>query len=350
MSLRDELLRRFPRLRDLPSGCYVVGGAVRDRLLGIEPVDVDVACADPAGAAARIGRAIRLGTAEHLSAWRVAESGHVYDFAAMEGGAIEPDLARRDFTVNAMAVALDDGVLLDPHGGQADLRRRRVRMIDESNFDDDPLRCLKAVRMAVRFDFTIEPETLEAIRTRAAKISAVAPERVTYELEIIFSSRRFGKAVDLLRATGLDVVLFRRQIEERWHEEDVSLAGAMALLVEDPKTYAKRWRWSVDLLRQVTAIRQLIGRDDIPPMALHDAGERVARQLPGVLRALGRDDGLTMPDFTIQPLLTGEEIAKITGLKPGPELGRRKRELLEAQIRGDVVTRDDAERFIAARP
>lgn len=349
MSLRDELLRRFPRLRDLPGGCYVVGGAVRDLLLAVEPVDVDIACLDPAAAAARIGRAIRLGTEDHLSAWRVADAGHVYDFAAMEGGAIGPDLARRDFTVNAMAVALDDGDLLDPHEGKADLSLRLVRMIDASNFDDDPLRCLKAVRMAVRFDFAIDPATLEAIRIRASTITSVAPERVTYEMEVIFSSGRFRKAVELLRATGLDVPLFGREVRDHFEADDVSVAGAMALLVTDVKAYAKRWRWSVDLLRQTAALQQLVAADQASTIALYDAGERVARQLPPLLRALGRHAAVEMPDFTIRPLLTGEEISAISGVTPGPELGQRKRALLEAQIRGEIRTRDEAEHFIAAR-
>jgi len=95
---------------------------------------------------------IRLGREEHLSAWRVVDGPHVYDFAALLDGSIDADLARRDFTVNAMAVDLNTGVLLDPHDGRADLSRRLVRMINASNFDDDPLRVLKAVRMAVRLD------------------------------------------------------------------------------------------------------------------------------------------------------------------------------------------------------
>ncbi|HEU4521311.1 MAG TPA: hypothetical protein VFT12_04860 [Thermoanaerobaculia bacterium] len=351
MSLPDALLRRFPRLRDLPRGSYVVGGAVRDLLLGVDPVDVDIACSDPAAAAARISpRLIRLGTEDHLSAWRVVDGGHVYDFAAMEGGAIGPDLARRDFTVNAMAVSLDEGTLLDPHGGQRDLERRLVRMIDPSNFDDDPLRCLKAVRMAVRFDFNIDPETMAAIRSRAASVLAVAPERVIYELEVIFSSGRFRKAVALLREAALDGPLFGKELRTDYGADDVSFAGAMALLVTDPKEWAKRWRWSAGLLRQTVALQSLLAADgEDLRVALYDAGDQVAQQLPAVLRALGRDGAVVMPDFSIRPLLDGEEIAAATGLRPGAELGRLKRALLEAQIRGEVKTAEEAAAFIAAR-
>ena len=121
----------------------------------------------------------------------------------------------------------------------------------------------------------------------------------------------------------------------------------MALLVSDPRLYAKRWRWSVDLLREVTALQNLVAVDGDRRIALYDAGEQVARQLPGVLRALGRDDTLPPVDFTIRAALSGEEIAAVTGLRAGPDLGRIKRALLEAQIRGDVETRDDALAFVS---
>src|SRR5712671_5303782 len=153
-TLRDDLLRLFPRLRDLPCHAYVVGGAVRDLIFGAAPADVDVACLDPLACARALGRSVlRLGREDHLSAWRVVDGPHVYDFAALLDGSIGADLARRDFTVNAMAVDLRSGALLDPHEGREDLRRHLVRMVDAGNFDDDPLRMVKAVRMAVRLDF-----------------------------------------------------------------------------------------------------------------------------------------------------------------------------------------------------
>src|SRR5438067_11422212 len=215
MTLRDDLLRLFPRLRDLPAHAYVVGGAVRDLILGTAPADVDVACLDPlaCGRALR-HKVIRLGREEHLSAYRVVDGPHVYDFAALLDGSIDADLARRDFTVNAMAVDLGTGALLDPHDGRGDLERRLVRMIDAANFDDDPLRMLKAIRMAVRFDFEIDEGTLAAIRPRVGRITSVAVERVAYELTVIFSANAFRRGVTLLRETRLDVPLFGRTLDD----------------------------------------------------------------------------------------------------------------------------------------
>jgi hypothetical protein len=342
---RDALTSRFPALVMLPAGCYVVGGAIRDLILGRVPVDVDVACSDPLRAAQRVRqRVIRLGDQEHLSAWRVVSGGQVYDFAAILDDDITADLARRDFTANAMAVDLEKDRLLDPHGGRRDLEARVVRMVRPGNFDDDPLRTLKGVRMAIRYEMQIEEDTLEAIGHRAPRIAEIAPERVTYELSIIFSSHALRRAVDLLDAAGLAAPLGLRS--KPFESDDVSVAGAFALLVSDPSSYAMRWRWSGQLLREVATIQRLIERHD--RLALFDAGEEIARQLPPVLRALGRDASLDWPDFSTRALLSGDEISSITGIRPGKEIGALKRTLLEAQIAGSIRTRGEAEQLVRA--
>ena len=344
MSWRDDLLRLFPRLGLLPPGVFVVGGAIRDVVLKRMPADVDVACIDPRACASVVGkRVIRLGTGDHLSAWRVVDAEHIYDFAELLDHDIEADVARRDFTVNAMAVSLDSGELIDRYGGRQDIERRVVRMVDAANFDDDPLRCLKGVRMAVTLDFEMDDATVAAIAARAGRITSVAAERVTYEVGVIFSAGRLRRAVGLLRRTGLDEPLFGRRLDpEAYHSQDVTFSGAMALLVADPRVYGRKWRWSEQQIRDVAAIQGLLEAEGDRRVALYDAGENVARQLPSLLRALGRDDHLDMPDFSTRALLSGEEI----GLEPGPNLGRVKRALLEAQIRGEVKTRDEAHSFV----
>lgn len=348
MTLRDDLLRLFPRLRDLPTHAYVVGGAVRDLTLGAAPADVDVACLDPLVCARAFRRkVIRLGREEHLSAYRVVDGPHVYDFAALLDGSIDADLARRDFTINAMAIDLASGELLDPHGGRDDLARHLVRMIDASNFDDDPLRMLKAVRMAVRFGFEIDAKTLDAIRIRATRIAGVAVERVAYELTVIFSANAFRRSVSLLRETGLDVPLFGHSLDTHFHADDVPLAAALALLVDDAHAFAKRWRLSDALMREIQTLQRLMTLHAL--LDLYDAGEVIARQLPPLLRALGRDDRIPFPDFAIKPLLTGDEIAAIAGIEAGPRVGVLKRALLEAELEGRIRSREEAEAFISTR-
>lgn len=344
-TLRDDLVRLFPALANLPAGAYVVGGAVRDLLIGKTPADVDVACHDPLACARTLGRkTIRLGKGEHLAAWRVVDGPHVYDFAEILDGDIDADLARRDFTVNAMSVDLGSGALLDPHDGQCDLAAHIVRMVDPRNFDDDPLRMLKGVRVAVTHGFDIDSATIDAIRPRAARVVDVATERITYELSMILSANRLRKAVALLGETGLSGALGLRTPAVR--EDAVPLAAALAILVADPRAYGERWRWSEALVREVLTLQRLVEHHD--RMALYDAGERIARELPPLLRALGRGDALDFPDFTAKPLLTGDEIAAIARIEPGPALGRLKRALLEAEIRGEVKTRYEAVRFVTS--
>jgi poly(A) polymerase len=333
--LRDALVRQFPELVHLPPGTVAVGGAVRDLFLDVVPLDVDVETDDPLASASSLGRVIPLGRGE-LTVYRVVVYGRVYDFSG------KTDLGRRDFTINAITIDLTSGELRDPYGGQEDIRRRVVRMIAAQNFDDDPLRMLRGVRLAVRFDFTIDDATAAAIRRRAGRITTVAAERVTYELHATLSAGRFRQALRLLNETALDEALFGFQVDpNRFQADDVSLAAAYALLLRNPKAFAERWKWSDALLRDVVTLQHLLR--DPSPIALYDAGQHLARQLP--FAAIGRQ-APQMPDFDIKPLLNGDEIASLTGKQPGPELGAIKRALLEAQIRGEVRTRNDAERFV----
>jgi tRNA nucleotidyltransferase/poly(A) polymerase len=324
-SWRDALIVRFPALARLGDDAYVVGGAIRDLSMGLDPADVDVACLDPLAAARRVRpRVIRLGDQEHLSAYRVVDDEHVYDFAEILDHDLDADLARRDFTIDAMAVHLASGAFLDPHDGHGDVGRRVLRMIRPENFDDDPLRVLKGVRLAVKYALSVDPATLEAMRTFAPRIVEMAAERVTYELSLILPS------TELLFETGLaDALGFKSA------GQATSLAGAYALLLEDPRAFAARWKWSATLLRDVLTLQRLFERHD--RIALYDAGETLAREAQSIL-----GEKLDMPDFTIRPLLTGDEIAALARVEPGKELGRIKRALLEAQIRGEVKTREDA--------
>ncbi len=349
--LRNDLITRFPALTRLPADCHVVGGAIRDLLSGTEPADVDVVAIDAEAAARSLGgRVVKLGRGD-LVAYRVIVDGTIYDLAGRVGATVEEDLSRRDFTVDAIAVSLQTGEQIDPHDGHGDLHRRTLRMIRAGNFDDDPLRLVKGVRLAVTLGFTFDEATLDAMRQRAESITRVAPERVTYELALAFGCGRLRQAIEFLHATGLDVPLFGKSLDDAlFHDDAVSLAGALTLLVDDPETHAVRWRWSESLSRQVLAIRELLKTPRTAlRMALHDAGQDAAKQLPGVLRALGRPSEAIPQDeafFAIRALLSGAEISELTGLQPGRELGAIKRSLLEAQLDGAVATREEAETFV----
>ncbi|MFZ5980485.1 MAG: CCA tRNA nucleotidyltransferase [Candidatus Zixiibacteriota bacterium] len=117
---------------------------------------------------------------------------------------VEDDLVRRDFTVNAMALALDSDNLIDPLGGMIDLKQRTLRMTSENSFPEDPLRMLRAVQLAARFEFMIEPRTYEAIRRHTPLIASVSPERIAEELnKLLERSRRPSEGFRIMQTTGL---------------------------------------------------------------------------------------------------------------------------------------------------
>jgi len=150
---------------------WVVGGAVRDELLGRPVLDLDIATREPERAARAFAE--RSGGApfplsERHGAWRVALGDErTVDFTPLAHG-IDADLLSRDFTINAIAVPLEGGEPYDPCGGREDLELRSLRAVTDSVFEDDPLRLLRAVRLADELGLRIAPLTEELIRRHAA--------------------------------------------------------------------------------------------------------------------------------------------------------------------------------------
>ena len=197
--------------RDVFAGreAWIVGGAVRDRLLGRATTDLDLSLReDPEDAARALARktggaAFRLSGA--FGAWRVVgrENAWHVDLVVLRDGDIAADLAARDFTVNAMAEPLAGGELLDPHGGRADLEARRLRMVGPSALADDPLRTLRAVRQAIDLGLTIEPATAAAMGREAPGLERVAAERVFGELKQVVVSPSVRAGLELMAAHGI---------------------------------------------------------------------------------------------------------------------------------------------------
>jgi poly(A) polymerase len=182
---------------------WLVGGALRDRLLGRPTPDLDVVVdGDVRAAARRLGRGAggaSFELSDQFGAWRVVARDRAWqvDLTPLQGGSLEADLAARDLTVNAMAEPLSGGELVDPHGGARDLDERRLRMVSEEAFDADALRTLRVPRLATELEFTIDPATAEAVRAHAPGLGGVAQERVFSEL------RRLVTAADPVRGIGL---------------------------------------------------------------------------------------------------------------------------------------------------
>jgi poly(A) polymerase len=206
---------------------WIVGGAVRDRLLGRATTDLDIALSeDPKDAAKALARAtggspFRLSGA--FGAWRVVGPEHSWhvDLVVLRDGDIRADLAARDFTLNAMAEPLAGGELLDPHGGGADLEAGRLRMVSPDALADDPLRTLRAVRLAIELELTIEPATAGAIADAASGLERVAAERVFGELKHIVRSPSVRTGLQLMDAHGITAQVLPELLELRGVEQNV---------------------------------------------------------------------------------------------------------------------------------
>lgn len=116
---------------------------------------------------------------------------------------VEEDLGRRDFTINAMARRLSDGLLIDPFGGGADLQNKKLRVVFEKAFEEDPLRLMRAVQFAARFELAIEPETWKLIRRHAELIRTVSDERIVEEIRKLMLAPKPSHGFDLMRECGL---------------------------------------------------------------------------------------------------------------------------------------------------
>lgn len=177
----------------IPQNAYLVGGAVRDALLGREAeyLDLDFVLLDAVQIARKMASHYKAGfvllDADRQIA-RVVFKQATVDFAQQQGETLEEDLNRRDFTVNAIAYNPYTQEIIDPLHGCEDLQNRVMRMVSQANLQDDPLRLLRAYRQAAQLGFEIAPETRATIRTLAPLLSKIAPERVRVELNYLLNS------------------------------------------------------------------------------------------------------------------------------------------------------------------
>jgi poly(A) polymerase len=192
---------------------WIVGGAIRDGLLERPILDVDLAVRGEEEATARaVARAVggpAFPLSERFATWRAQSrdgTWHV-DVTNLRGGRIEDDLDVRDFTVNAIAMPLAAGDLVDPHGGAGDAEARVIRAVSERCFDDDPLRILRAARIGAALGFEIDPETVALARASAGRAAEPAGERQFAELRGIVAGREPLAGLHLLNELGATPVV-----------------------------------------------------------------------------------------------------------------------------------------------
>ena len=328
------------RIRTAVAGveAYVVGGAVRDELLGRQVVDVDVAIPDPE-VAARIYSGLSKGAVFLLSekhgAWRVAfKDGATVDFTPLDVP-IEDDLRTRDFTINAIAQPVAGGDYVDPLGGRADLEARTLRAVSSSIFEDDPLRLLRAVRLEDELGFTLDGPTEELVRRHAGLVADPAGERLVGELERL-SPSGFERAneLGLLGPLGGSV--------ERLATVDTADTPGYLLVVVFGENLG-RFPVSNELRRLARTLLRAERPEDDSPRAIHRFRRATEPWALTALAFLGADDLYAAVQAARvaepkEPLLRGDEL----GLEPGPEIGRLLDLVAEERAAGTISTREEA--------
>jgi len=225
---------------DVP--CFLIGGFVRDKILGRPTKDMDIVCvgdgialadtvAQKFSPAPEVHFFKNFGTAQikiYLEREEVFEiefvgarkESYSYDSRKPEvaAGSITDDQDRRDFTINALAISLnaaDFGTLVDPFDGIADIERKIIQtpLAPAQTFSDDPLRMMRAIRFAAQLNFVIEEKTFNAIADHASRIKIVSTERITDELNKILLSKKPSVGLDLLYKSGLLKIIFPQMTE-----------------------------------------------------------------------------------------------------------------------------------------
>jgi putative nucleotidyltransferase with HDIG domain len=285
LQLSQEARRLLAAARELLGGRegYLVGGSLRDALLGRPLADLDLAVAGPSPGrtpafarelADRLGGHYVLLDAERGTARVALDDGpvRVIDVAALRGS-IDEDLGKRDFTIDALAAPIDNidaAAVIDPHGGRRDLERRTVRLVADQALVDDPLRLLRAVRLAVQLEFEIAPETAEALRRHAGRLNEAAAERQRDELARCFATDRAAQTLRLLDQAGLLEQLFPEitagrgvtQPKEHYHDvfdHNIETVAALDWMLSDEApagaSEAQLWRSLWQALDAVPGLR-----------------------------------------------------------------------------------------------
>jgi tRNA nucleotidyltransferase (CCA-adding enzyme) len=391
---------------------HLVGGAVRDLLLGRVPLDLDLVLAgDAAALTAALAAAygLKRTTYPAFGTFTLALTGplvppppaspylnvvtarrETYPAPAalpqVTFGTLADDLARRDFTINALALPLDPpgGPLLDPHGGQADLRAGSIRVLHDHSFTDDPTRIFRAARYAARFGFAIEPHTLALLRAEVANggIARLSGARIRNELFRILDEADPAPVLAQLEEWG---VLAAIHPALRWDAEAAAdVRRVAAALAGDPapagvlprhRALLAAWLAAQDPARVAAAATRLhldgptsalvnglaaawanlgeVLRQPIhPPSRLAGSLRPYAPAVLWLLRAVHPDptaqrqlDAYRTTLAAVQPLLTGADLAAL-GVPRGPRYREILAALRDARLDGQLTTRADEEAFV----
>jgi putative nucleotidyltransferase with HDIG domain len=294
---------------DRSGDVWIVGGAVRDALLGREIVDVDLAVGgDAATTARRLAKGAagyRFELSREYETWRVSEASGAWeiDVATLREGSLERDLLLRDFTLNSIAVPLAGGEPVDPAGGVGDALAGRLHPTSAQSFEDDPLRLLRAARLAAAYGLELSDEALELARASSARAAEPAGERRFAALRRIVAGPEPIRARELMDELGVTEIVLPplaalRGVEQSAnhhldvHEHTVEVMRRWLAIEGDLETYAGGWAPDVARALERPLADELSHRDGIRFAAiLHDIGKPPTRtERDGFVGFRGHDD------------------------------------------------------------
>ena len=387
-------------LRDAGYETYWAGGCVRDQLLGLTPKDYDVATkATPEEVRALFGKKRTLAIGQSFGVITVLgpKCAGMIEVATFRSDgeysdgrrpdsvhfcSAEEDARRRDFTVNGLFYCPVEDRVIDFVGGREDMERKVVRAIGnpDARFGEDKLRMLRAVRFAATYGFTIDEQTLATIRRRYEEVTVVSAERIAAELRRMFSHRTRRAAVSLLRDSRLgEAVLpevfaeskacsaaFENALKMLGFLQDASFPLALATLLHGfidesvVELFGRRLKLSNDEIARVSwLLAYAESLDDAPrqpwsqiqPLLIHPGVEdllelgRVRMRLEGrSAEALTfcRERLLLAPDvLNPAPLIDGQDLISL-GIAPGPIFAVLLQKARDAQLDGEIWTREEA--------
>ena len=382
----------------LPSTTCLVGGAVRDALLGRQRThwDLDFVLPEKAVETAKIiaakydGGFVVLDDARQIA--RVVFPEGTLDFALQEGETLEKDLQRRDFTINAIAYNMRQQQAIDPFGGIQDLEQRIIRMVSPQNLQDDPLRLLRAYRQASQLDFQIDSQTQKTIHSLANLLPKIAAERVQNELNYLLSSALGNKWLQKAWEDGLIDTWFtelnrekftqiatietvKQFLTEKWayfgqNMPKYLVLAKLATLVSSEPEKAERelenlkysrsqikavvgtvkYLPKLQRLKSAMSLRQqyfffLEVKKCFPILALRAIVTGVSHNIifPMIERYLNAKDPVAHPIA----LVSGKDLIEQLNLKPSPIIGELLTEIQIAYIEKKISNSEDAIRFAA---
>ncbi|HEX6899607.1 MAG TPA: hypothetical protein VF789_07840 [Thermoanaerobaculia bacterium] len=382
--------------------CHLVGGILRDRALGLPSKDIDAVVSGrgreiaDALAAALPARFVLLGGKE-FAAYRLVAADVDVDLWDRAEMSLHEDLARRDFTLNSVALDIRSGEVTDPFDGLGDIERRLLRATTPESFTGDPLRVLRLPRMLLRLPgFAADPDTLTLARRSSARIVDVAAERVRDELSFLFDHPDAHRGLALLVALDLYPGLWlgtpgepgrpggaigelealpARVLDIRKLDPEVSIdaktARWAAAFAHLPADSLEKFRDAGYLIRSEAAkVALLLSFESLPEdeigrrRFLHQAGPLWAtvavslgarsgdparwRSALRPLVDLARREGKIL--FDPPRLLTGQEVQELLGIPAGPKVGEALSAVRQAQVDGRVGTREEAVALLSSLP